>query len=204
MYFPNGLWSPGPRVSIDESVVSFGNVECGKSSTGVMHIKNESDVATVFQVRADTFLSHGCLLPASITIKLDQCSHTVVKCTGTRYIKESYKLYYFSNPSLSPSLFPFSLPLSLPLSLLPPSLPPSLSSLLLPLYLPPSFPFLPSPPPSLSQLQLDSSGVFRADVLCKWLPARSSQTIILHFNPHKPIPYCKRVTCLVHHQVQDV
>jgi len=110
MYFPNGLWSPGPRVSIDESVVSFGNVECGKSSTGVMHIKNESDVATVFQVRADTFLSHGCLLPASITIKLDQCSHTVVKCTGTRYIKESYKLYYFSNPSLSPSLCPFPFP----------------------------------------------------------------------------------------------
>lgn len=67
MYFPNGLWSPGPRVSIDESVVSFGNVECGKSSTGVMYIKNESDVATVFQVRADTFLTHGCLLPASIT-----------------------------------------------------------------------------------------------------------------------------------------
>jgi len=71
MYFPNGLWSPGPQVSIDESVVSFGNVECGKSSTGVMHIKNESDVTTVFQVRADTFLSHGCLLPASITVKLD-------------------------------------------------------------------------------------------------------------------------------------
>ena len=91
-------------------------------------------------------------------------------------------------PFLPPSLPPFR-PSSLPFPL-PPFPPP---------YLPPSLPHTLSP--SLKQLQLDSTSVFHADVLCGQLPANSSKTITVYFTPHKPIPHCKKVTCLVHHQV---
>ena len=44
------LIAVGPAVCLDESVLNFGNVACGKTSTAVVHIKNNSDVPTVFQV----------------------------------------------------------------------------------------------------------------------------------------------------------
>lgn len=42
----------GPNVCIENenSIVSFGNIECGKASTGLVHLKNRSAVAAVFQV----------------------------------------------------------------------------------------------------------------------------------------------------------
>ena len=38
-------------------MVNFGNVACGQTSTVVMHIKNNSDVPTVFQVHVAIYYS---------------------------------------------------------------------------------------------------------------------------------------------------
>lgn len=34
----------------DDNIVNFGNIECGKVSNGVIHLKNKSDVSAIFQV----------------------------------------------------------------------------------------------------------------------------------------------------------
>lgn len=48
--FACDLISLGPAICLDESVLNLGNVACGKTSTAVLHIKNDSDVPTTFQV----------------------------------------------------------------------------------------------------------------------------------------------------------
>lgn len=48
----------GPVVVTDEQCLSFGNIECGTSATGLLHISNESSVPAVFQVE----LSHQGLV----------------------------------------------------------------------------------------------------------------------------------------------
>ena len=40
----------GPKVTIEERVVNFGNVELGKTVTRTLHVRNESTAATTFQV----------------------------------------------------------------------------------------------------------------------------------------------------------
>lgn len=42
----------GPNVCVENEncIVNFGNVECGKSSVGVIHLKNKSNVSTLYQV----------------------------------------------------------------------------------------------------------------------------------------------------------
>ncbi|KAL5489479.1 hypothetical protein EMCRGX_G018573 [Ephydatia muelleri] len=88
----------GPKLVLEESYISFGNLECGKVGSGVLHIRNDSSVPAIFQ------------------------------------------------------------------------------------------------------LQIDLHGVFHAEVLCGLLGPRASQAIIVYFSPTKPIPYYRRVACLVHHQ----
>ena len=39
-----------PRVSIEEEVVDFGSMSVGQSATAVLHVRNDSDVTTLFQV----------------------------------------------------------------------------------------------------------------------------------------------------------
>lgn len=34
----------------ENCAVNFGNIQCGKVSTGLIHLRNESKVATLFQV----------------------------------------------------------------------------------------------------------------------------------------------------------
>ena len=51
------------------------------------------------------------------------------------------------------------------------------------------------------QLELEPGSVFRADSTCTSLPPHSTLKICIHFTPHRPIPYCKRVACLIQHQV---
>ena len=48
------VFSLGPIVCLDQTVVDFGNVLCGEASTTVMYIKNNSDVPTTFQVGTNT------------------------------------------------------------------------------------------------------------------------------------------------------
>lgn len=47
------MWCPGPRVIVDNktSVLEFGSVQCGHSSSAVLHLTNCSDIPTLFQVR---------------------------------------------------------------------------------------------------------------------------------------------------------
>ena len=42
--------SPGPKLVLEESYISFGNLECGKVGSGVLHIRNDSSVPAIFQV----------------------------------------------------------------------------------------------------------------------------------------------------------
>lgn len=34
----------------ENSVVNFGNIQCGKVSTGLIHLKNRSKISAIFQV----------------------------------------------------------------------------------------------------------------------------------------------------------
>ena len=51
----------GPKVTIQERVVNFGNVELGKTVTRTLHVKNESTTATTFQVCTDGHCEHFSL-----------------------------------------------------------------------------------------------------------------------------------------------
>ena len=51
------------------------------------------------------------------------------------------------------------------------------------------------------QFLLDPEGVFHTDVISGQLGGGESQLIAFYFTPPKPIPYHKRVTCLLLHQV---
>ncbi|CAI8043465.1 Cilia- and flagella-associated protein 65 [Geodia barretti] len=42
-----------PRVSIEEEVVDFGSMSVGQSATAVLHVRNDSDVTTLFQVQLE-------------------------------------------------------------------------------------------------------------------------------------------------------
>ena len=127
-------------------MVNFGNVACRQTSTVVMHIRNDSDVPTVFQVHVAMIFSYKTpLFSLSLFLSLSHThSHT----------------------------------LSLPQTLLHGHT----------LYL-------------HKQLQLDKCSVFQCDIPSGELGAHASQTVAIRFKPHRPIPYCRRVVCLVQNQV---
>ena len=41
----------GPCVRVSEECLSFGNIECGRSSTGVLRVRNDSPAPALFKVR---------------------------------------------------------------------------------------------------------------------------------------------------------
>lgn len=57
MYYVNCVciymmhYSPVPKVVIEEDILNFGNLPCGKSTTAILHVKNCSDVTALLQVQ---------------------------------------------------------------------------------------------------------------------------------------------------------
>ena len=48
----------GPAVCIENDTINFGNIEIGKVSTSLIHLKNKAEVSTFFQVSNIMWLSH--------------------------------------------------------------------------------------------------------------------------------------------------
>ena len=52
------VFCTAPQVSIEETVLNFGNVPCGQSSTALLHVSNHSDVTALFQVHVCKYTMH--------------------------------------------------------------------------------------------------------------------------------------------------